>query len=65
MRFSRAAAYWARRATSTEGATAVEYAIMVALVAIVIVGAVIAIGIATSDALCGPVPTLGGGAGDC
>jgi hypothetical protein len=50
---------------SNEGATAVEYALMVALIALVIVGAVIAIGAATSDAMCGPVPTLGGTADDC
>jgi hypothetical protein len=38
---------------------------MVALIAIVIVGAVIAIGASTSDAMCGPVPALGGAEGDC
>jgi Flp pilus assembly pilin Flp len=50
---------------SSHGATAVEYALMVALIAIVIVGAVIAIGASTSDAMCGPVPALGGAEGDC
>jgi pilus assembly protein Flp/PilA len=50
---------------SIEGATAVEYALMVALIALVIVGAVVALGTATSDAMCGPVPTLGGGPDGC
>jgi Flp pilus assembly pilin Flp len=47
------------------GATAVEYALMVALIALVIVGAVIVLGNSTSDAMCGPVPALGGAEGDC
>jgi hypothetical protein len=53
------------RPPAEEGATAVEYALMVALIAIIIVGAVIALGVATTDAMCGPVPTLSGGADGC
>jgi hypothetical protein len=53
------------RLRAEDAATAVEYAIMVALIAIVIIGAVFAIGLTTSDAMCGPVPALGGTEGDC
>jgi hypothetical protein len=65
MRYAQADSRGDRRANSPEGATAVEYALMVALIALVIFGAVVALGIATSDAMCGPVPALGDGAGDC
>jgi hypothetical protein len=47
-------------AAGAEGATAVEYAVMVALIALVIFGAVAALGLTTRDTMCGPVPALGG-----
>lgn len=42
-----------------EGATAVEYAIMASLIAVVIVAAVILIGNATRDNVCAPVTGWG------
>jgi Flp pilus assembly pilin Flp len=50
---------------SAEGATAVEYAIVAALIAMAIVLSVFALGRTTSDSFCGPVPALGGAQGDC
>jgi Flp pilus assembly pilin Flp len=48
-----------------EGATAVEYALMAGLIAMVIITAVVLLGRATSDAMCGPVSGLGGSQADC
>lgn len=45
----RSFAFWQQRLRSEEGATAVEYALMVALIAVVIIVAVTFLGLATSD----------------
>lgn len=40
------------------GATAIEYAIMASLIAVVVIGAVLVIGQRSRDNLCGPVNEL-------
>jgi pilus assembly protein Flp/PilA len=53
------------RPPAEEGATAVEYALMAGLIAMVIIIAVAFLGRATGDAMCGPVGGLGGSVQDC